>query len=104
MSRFAEDRQDFKDAVNQAISIKLTVRAYTLHNITEASFSKAEKEELRGDFYGVCGGGDRDHVISQMVKFDLSMARILEDQWFETCLNTEIENQILILRSDRDDG
>jgi len=104
MSRFAKDDQNFRDAVNQAISLKLTVRAYTLDNITEASFTRSEKADIKGIFLTCAGDGDIQEISSRIATFDYECDELKYafNSWFAQCFEAEIENQLLILRSDHE--
>ena len=104
MMTHAGDDETFKNTVNQAISLKLTVRAHTLDNITEASFTRGEIAEMKGIFLECADDSDVKEISTRIATFDYECDELKHafNLWFDQCFKTEIENQLLILRSDHE--
>ena len=103
--KYAEDAEDFKNTVNEALHKKLLVRAYTLDNITEASFTKDEKAEIKGIFFSFMGDGDIAEISTRIATFDYECKELKYafNLWFDLCFDTELESQINMLKAERND-
>jgi hypothetical protein len=104
MNKFAEDNQEFKNTVHYYLSQRLVT--HSLDEVEELGLTKFGRGKCEYIFATCMGGGDNAEITSQMVEWDEGM------DWFEyammakkranDAIDVEIETQLLILRSDRE--
>ena len=102
----AEDDQTFKNTVNHYLSLRLAT--HSIDEIEEGglgltSFGLGKCEYV---FATCMGDGDNAEIMSQMIESDDGMDwaeyAMIAEKRASDAIDIEIENQLLILRSDRD--
>jgi cystathionine beta-lyase family protein involved in aluminum resistance len=106
MNRFAEDNQEFKNTVNYYLNQRLVT--HSLDEVEELGLTGFGRDKCAYVFATCMGGGDNAEIMSQMVEgddgMDWSEYALIAEKRASDAIDVEIETQLLILRSDRDDG
>jgi hypothetical protein len=104
MSIYAEDEQGFKDTVNYYLSQRLVT--HSLDELEEIGLTKIGRGYCEYAFATFMAEGDNAEIMSQMVESDEGMDwavyALIAEKHATNAIDVEIENQILILRSDRE--
>ena len=100
----AEDDETFKNTVNHYLSHRLTT--HSIDEVAELGLSKIDRSMIERQFVDCMGYGDISEITTQMVEtdegMDWEMFRLIAEKRASDAIDAEIENQLLILRSDRD--
>jgi hypothetical protein len=106
MNKFAEDSQEFKNTVNYYLQQRLAKNS--LDDLVLVGLTGFGRGKCEYVFATCMGEGDTAEIMSEMVESDEGMDwavyALIAEKHATNAIDVEIENQILILRSDRDDS
>jgi hypothetical protein len=106
MSNFAEDNQEFQNTVSYYLSQRLVT--HSLEEVEELGLTQFGRGKCEYIFATCMTEGDNTDVMSQIVESDEGMDwavyAMIAERRATDAIDVEIESQILILRSDRDDS
>jgi hypothetical protein len=104
MMKHAEDEMEFQNTVNYYLSQRLVT--HSLDEVEELGLTQFGRGKCEYVFATCMGDGDNSEIMSQMVESDEGMDwavyALIAEKHATNAIDVEIENQILILRSDRE--
>jgi hypothetical protein len=104
MSIFTEDNQEFQNTVNYYLSQRLVT--HSLEEVEELGLTGFGRDKCAYVFATCMGAGDNAEIMSKMVEPDFGMPwdeyALIAEKRASDAIDVEIETQLLILRSDRE--
>ena len=103
MMKHAGDGETFKNTVNHYLSLRLAT--HSIDEVAELGLTKLGRGKCGYVFATCMGDGDNAEIMSQMIESDDGMDwaeyAMIAEKRASDAIDIEIENQLLILRSDR---
>ena len=104
MMKHAGDGETFKNTVNHYLSLRLAT--HSIDEVEEVGLLPLARDQAARVFADCMGDGDNAEIMSQMIESDDGMDwaeyAMIAEKRAEDAIDVEIENQLLILRSDRE--
>jgi len=104
MMKHAGDGETFKNTVNHYLSQRLAT--HSIDEVAELGLSKIDRSMIERQFADCMGYGDISEITTQMVEtddgMDWEMFKLIAEKRADDAIDIEIENQLLILRSDHE--